>query len=102
MSNEKRLKLKAHYDTCLRLDKEWEEKGFRYPPPATPAFPEELRGMTCGGLSRITGKPCRQRAIYTNGRCKWHGGLSTGPRTAEGKKKVALNGLKGGRPRKKA
>lgn len=37
-----------------------------------------------------SGRPCRALALR-GGRCKWHGGLSTGPKTAEGKAKVTLN-----------
>jgi hypothetical protein len=39
------------------------------------------------------GRPCRSLAL-PNGRCRWHGGMSTGPRTAEGKRRAALNLLK--------
>ena len=37
----------------------------------------------CGARSTRTGKPCRAAAM-PNGRCKLHGGKSTGPRTPEG------------------
>src|SRR5256714_10805366 len=37
----------------------------------------------CGARSKRTGKPC-QGAAMPNGRCKLHGGKSTGPRTPEG------------------
>jgi hypothetical protein len=37
----------------------------------------------CGARSKRTGKPC-QAAAMRNGRCKLHGGKSTGPRTMEG------------------
>src|SRR5258708_22398983 len=37
----------------------------------------------CGARSKRTGKPCRGAAM-PNGRCKLHGGNSTGPRTPEG------------------
>jgi hypothetical protein len=37
----------------------------------------------CGARSKRTGKPC-QAAAMPNGRCKVHGGKSTGPRTPEG------------------
>lgn len=42
-----------------------------------------------------TGRPCRAKGL-SNGRCKWHGGLSTGPTTPEGKAKAAaaLNGYR--------
>ena len=41
----------------------------------------------CGAHARTTGLPCKAKAL-TNGRCKNHGGMSTGPRTAEGKKAI--------------
>ena len=37
----------------------------------------------CGARAKRTGKPCRGAAM-PNGRCKLHGGKSTGPRTPEG------------------
>ena len=37
-----------------------------------------------------SGKPCRAMKLK-GGRCKWHGGLSTGPRTPEGKARCAIN-----------
>jgi len=46
------------------------------------------------------GEPCRQKALYGRGRCKFHGGLSTGPKTEEGKQQSRINGAKGGRPRR--
>jgi hypothetical protein len=41
------------------------------------------RKITCGAKTR-KGTPCQAKAL-ANGRCRNHGGLSTGPRTAEGK-----------------
>jgi hypothetical protein len=41
-----------------------------------------LLAPRCGARTRCGGE-CRQPAMY-NGRCRLHGGLSTGPRTAEG------------------
>lgn len=63
-----------------------------------PPFPEVLRGLTCGAKTR-GGWPCKQRVLYANGRCKFHGGLSTGPKTEEGKRKSAENGKKAARLR---
>lgn len=37
----------------------------------------------CGAKSKRTGQPCRQPAMK-NGRCRLHGGKSTGPKTPEG------------------
>ena len=59
--------------------------------PAYPVFPEECRGMTCGAKTRA-GTPCKRKDLYGNGRCKLHGGLSTGPKTKRGKRKSARNG----------
>ncbi len=46
----------------------------------------------CGAHARTTGKPCRGAAM-ANGRCRMHGGKSTGPRTPEGLKKCRENRL---------
>ena len=43
----------------------------------------------CNATTR-SGRPCRSLAL-ANGRCKWHGGRSTGPRTPEGKRRSAAN-----------
>ena len=37
----------------------------------------------CGARGKRSGAPCRAPAMR-NGRCRLHGGLSTGPRTADG------------------
>jgi hypothetical protein len=42
----------------------------------------------CGAFARSTGQSCQAKAL-ANGRCKNHGGMSTGPRTAEGKRAIA-------------
>lgn len=59
--------------------------------PSLPALPPECVGMVCGGKGRRSGRPCQCREIYPNGRCKWHGGASTGPKTAEGKARSQSN-----------
>ena len=64
-----------------------------------PAFPEVCRGMSCGAHTR-KGTPCQRGDLYgQRGRCRLHGGLSTGPRTVEGKQRAALNGLQPKRKR---
>jgi hypothetical protein len=57
--------------------------------------PRYLRGLTCGA-SKKDGKSCRSTTLRANGRCKFHGGASTGPRTPEGRAR-ALENLKLGR-----
>lgn len=63
---------------------------------AFPPFPEDLRDMCCGAKTRA-GTPCKRRDLYRNGRCRLHGGLSTGPRTELGKRRSSRNGY---RPKK--
>ena len=48
----------------------------------------------CGAKTR-KGPPCRQPAMK-NGRCRMHGGKSTGPRTTEGRERCRLARLKTG------
>ena len=43
----------------------------------------------CGAHARTTGKPCTAPTVPGRMRCKLHGGKSTGPRTPEGRKRVA-------------
>ena len=44
--------------------------------------------QTCGAYARSTGNPCQAKAL-PNGRCKNHGGMSTGPKTPKGRKAIA-------------
>src|SRR5678815_3701292 len=48
---------------------------------------------TCGATNR-RGLPCQCKLRYRGGKCKFHGGLSTGPKTPEGKRRSILNLLK--------
>ena len=47
-------------------------------------------GSRCGAHARSTGYPCKAKAL-ANGRCKNHGGMSTGPKTLEGKARSLAN-----------
>jgi hypothetical protein len=66
---------------------------FAAPPPLPPhpPFPEDLRGLRCGARTR-GGWPCKRIDINRGAKCKFHGGMSTGPQTPEGKKISARNG----------
>ena len=44
----------------------------------------------CGARTK-GGHPCRAMKVAGRKRCRWHGGLSTGPRTPDGKAKCARN-----------
>jgi hypothetical protein len=46
------------------------------------------RKIFCGAYARSTGKPCKAGALR-NGRCRNHGGLSTGPKSPEGRRAIA-------------
>jgi len=56
---------------------------------------------TCGAKTKGTGEPCR-RLPCKNGRCKLHGGRSTGPKTAEGRRRCKMAPWKHGRRSKEA
>ena len=55
------------------------------PEPEYEPYPD-INGLTCGATTRA-GTPCKLTQIYTNGRCKFHGGLSTGAKTRAGRKR---------------
>jgi hypothetical protein len=80
---------KQHFNASYRAFAEWKERGYTGSVQVAP-FPEELRGMTCGAKTRAV-TPCKQKGMYDNGRCKLHGGLSTGPRTKRGERRSSLN-----------
>lgn len=61
--------------------------------PDYPEFPPECVDMRCGAKAKSTGEPCKSTQILRNGRCKFHGGPSTGPKSDEGKLS-ALGNLK--------
>lgn len=48
---------------------------------------------TCGATNR-RGLPCGCKPLKKGGRCRFHGGCSTGPRTARGKDKARENLVK--------
>lgn len=43
-----------------------------------------LSKRVCGAMKK-TGERCRSKELHRGGKCKFHGGLSTGARTPEGK-----------------
>ncbi|MCI0429893.1 MAG: hypothetical protein L0210_05050 [Rhodospirillales bacterium] len=47
-----------------------------------------MKAPRCGAKTRASGCACRQPAM-ANGRCRFHGGKSTGARTAEGRARCA-------------
>lgn len=51
---------------------------------------EKEGAAQCGARTRA-GRSCRAKGLPGTGRCKWHGGCSTGPKTAEGKARALAN-----------
>ncbi len=68
-----------------------------------PVTPKSVR-LKCGAKTRAGGRckaPAawdRRKDVPRNGRCRLHGGLSTGPKTAEGLRRT-LAALRAGRAR---
>ena len=48
---------------------------------------EQLKRL-CGAMTRA-GHPCKRKGVGRGGRCLNHGGASTGPKTAEGRLRIA-------------
>jgi len=90
MSNSLRKKLKRYHYECALILRNKKEFGRNEP---LPAFPLECVGMVCGAKTKA-GIECKSVEIFKNGRCRLHGGLSTGPKTIEGKRRSALNTVK--------
>ena len=53
-------------------------------------------GQRCGAKTR-SGSPCKRPANKQKGRCRLHGGASTGPKTKEGRAIIARSNTKNGR-----
>jgi len=86
----RRNRWRQYHDTQEALHAAWASNDYQHPPPLPIPFPGELIAMECGARTRA-GTPCKRRDLYRNGRCKLHGGLSTGPRTTEGKAITSRN-----------
>lgn len=95
-----RARLKEFYRRARQYDEKCCANRVPYSDREHPSLPADLVDLNCGATGKRSGKPCRCQAIYANGRCRFHGGLSTGPVSDAGKQASARNGKLGGRPRK--
>ena len=59
-------------------------------------FGPDWPGQRCGAKTR-RGTACQKPPLAGKTKCRLHGGLSTGPRTAEGKARIAAAHWKHGR-----
>jgi hypothetical protein len=87
--DERKKRLIKYYREFRKAISAWENGGCKGTV-QSPIFPEDLRGLHCGAKNR-KGFPCRNTNLRRNGRCKFHGGRSTGPKTAAGKQRSAQN-----------
>ena len=65
----------AEFERLAQLRQQWKQWAKNVLEP----MPDELRDLTCGAKTRA-GTPCKRRDLYKSGRCRLHGGLSTGPK----------------------
>ena len=49
-----------------------------------------MRTLSCGARTR-KGQACKRTDLALNGRCRFHGGASTGPKTTTGKARARQN-----------
>lgn len=59
--------------------------------PGAVTKPADLTRVVCGATRHRDGQPCEALSVPGRRRCRFHGGASTGPRTAEGKARVTAN-----------
>ena len=54
-----------------------------------PMLTETRNGRPLGGARTRAGGSCKAKAVRGKARCRMHGGLSTGPRSVEGRERIA-------------
>jgi len=54
-------------------------------------IPGPRERVPCGAKRQRDGEPCQALSVPGKQRCKWHGGCSTGPKTADGKARALAN-----------
>jgi len=81
---ERRRIWRSYVDAYFRAQGAWEAAGRPFPRPPMPTQPEAVQGLQCGATTRA-GTPCKLTGLYKSGRCKLHGGMSTGPKTDAGR-----------------
>ncbi len=78
-------RLQQYYQRSDESFKRWAANGYRHhDKPTHDPMPDDLTDLRCEAKTRA-GTPCKRKDIYRNGRCKYHGGASSGAKTEEGK-----------------
>lgn len=93
-AKEQQMRYRAYCEERGKRFKDWVDAG--YPDldgDDLLPMPTDLIGLRCGAKTRA-GTPCKLLPVRRNGRCRFHGGLSTGPITDAGKRKVSQNAKK--------
>lgn len=102
------MRLRPLSDVGMKTDLDDLLNRLGYRPPPTREMARELRREAwrtnrppaerrekprCGARTRGArgGRPCQAQGIGAGGRCKFHGGMSTGPRTDEGRARALAN-----------
>jgi hypothetical protein len=86
---EQRRALRRWRRRHARFAVRWRQRyGDLIPVPLAPCPPVPLLGLGCGAATR-SGGVCKNPALLPAGRCRMHGGRSTGPTSVEGKARVA-------------
>lgn len=90
MTDDRRKRYRQYHQDHQTAFAAWAARGYRPPSPALPPMPADLRNLACGAKTR-RGTPCKRTDLMINGRCKFHGGMSTGPRSIGGKERAKAN-----------
>jgi len=91
------VRLAATHNLCARTRRRARARHGVIDPPGPPKLQNSPKTLTspphrealqprCGAKTR-TGNPC-QRKSFANGRCRNHGGLSSGPKSSEGRARI--------------
>jgi hypothetical protein len=95
--HEYRLPMGILLSDVLRFVKEIDGKAVAEDQAQTHTVTSKRDRPKCGAKTR-KGAPCRAPAVWNNkknrpvnGRCRMHGGLSTGPRTMDGRRRALAN-----------
>lgn len=90
-TEEQRKRYREYWEAKLKRYQVWyREDGSLIDRPERIPMPDDLVSLRCEAKTRA-GTPCKLLPVNPNGRCKFHGGYSTGPKTKKGKRKCALN-----------
>jgi hypothetical protein len=83
--------LKAYYRDSFKQFAVWAAGDYRNHTPQSLPYPGFCRSMKYEAKTRSGSARKNDGTNWVNGRCKYHGGASTGPVTSEGKKRVPIN-----------